>query len=98
MREWFRNYILISFIFMMVSYLAPREKYREYYRFITGLILTLLLLLPLINIYDKEKLTIDFGSWEQVEKKIDAISYEEGQNGFEEILNKKLGSWKNKKE
>lgn len=84
--NWFKNYFIISFVLMIVSYLAPGEKYKEYYKFFTGLLLALLLVVPMLDFMSGTSTDIDWQGWDKVQEKIGEIEFKEGEVDFEEIL------------
>lgn len=90
MSEWIRSYFIVSFVLMIVSYLSPGEKYKEYYKFFTGLLLALLLVVPMLNVFAREDYKVCWEGWDEVEKKLGDISFEGGDVDFEGILSGRL--------
>lgn len=75
-----KSYIYMSFLFLILSYMAPKEQYKKYFQFMLGIFMAVVILKPLCKDY---RLDLNF---DQVYEKIEDISYENKTNMFEAFV------------
>ncbi|MEG0963394.1 MAG: stage III sporulation protein AF [Lachnospiraceae bacterium] len=73
--DWVENIVCFYIFITMILQILPKESYRKYIRFFTGLLLVIVVMTPLLNVLGKE---------ETLSKEISRISF------FQELDNRKL--------
>ena len=81
LKEWnVKSYIYMSFLFLILSYMTPKEQYKKYFQFMLGIFMAVVILKPLGK---DHRLDLNF---DQVYEKIEDISYENKTNMFEAFV------------
>lgn len=75
-----KSYIYMSFLFLILSYMTPKEQYKKYFQFMLGIFMAVVILKPLGKAH---RLDLNF---DQVYEKIEDISYENKTNMFEAFV------------
>lgn len=73
--ELFKNYFGIAFVFLIISYLAPKESYRRYFQFIISIMLAIILFQPLEEWMFSKRSGREALDWEQVKEAFNASEY-----------------------
>lgn len=76
------NYLILSFIFLLISYLSPREEYRKYFQFFTGILLAVAVFAPLAELPISKENAASYLAWDEVVQKIEDIEYLEESEGM----------------
>lgn len=70
---WVRNLICFYIFMTAVLHLLPKESYRKYVRFFTGLLLVILVLTPVISLFREEDVLYEkiaqAGFWQETENR-----------------------------
>ena len=70
-----KSYLYLALIFLVCSYLSPKDEYKKYFQFMLGIFMAVIILKPLGQ---KQDFNLGF---DQVMQQIEEISY-----GSEEIF------------
>lgn len=86
-QTFIKNYFVVMLFFFLLSYLAPKEEYRKYFRFFISVLVIAVLAQPLL---------VYVGGWDknearqrlkEITEQMQSIEYEEkGENIFEQFL------------
>lgn len=66
-----KNYICISFMMMLLSYLSPREEYKRYFQFIISLLLIVIIIKPAVDLIFEPSAIADYIEFEEVKEKLE---------------------------
>ena len=72
-----KNYFAISFILLVLSYMTPKEEYRKYISFLVGVIMTMLVLGPVINLFNGELNLGKIEGFDELCSQLEDISFDE---------------------
>lgn len=73
-KDYLKNYFVLSFMLMIVSYLLPREEYKKYFQFIAAVIVTAVIFAPVMDKLFNKNLNND--SFRELTNKIQKIEYQ----------------------
>lgn len=85
MLEFLKNYYVFMLILMVLSYLVPKEDYKNYIQFFIGIFVVALFLKPVLEFFSLKEPTRIFDVFESFNQKFENLDLEikEGQSIFE---------------
>lgn len=65
-----KNYLYLALIFLICSYLSPKDRYKKYFQFMLGIFMAVLILRPLSDGVEYDM------KFDELVNRIEGISYE----------------------
>ena len=76
MLDFLKNYYVFMLVLMVLSYLVPKEEYKVYIQFFIGIFVIVLLLEPILELLTLQEPTLIYDVFEEINKKIEEVSFE----------------------
>lgn len=77
----FKNYFGIAFLFLIISYLSPKETYRRYFQFLISVLIAVILIWPVAEWIMKGNPVQKGRAWEEISEKMDSMNEKEEMEG-----------------
>ncbi len=74
--EFIKGYVYFMIILMVISCLTPKEEYRKYMQFFTGILLAVVILRPVIGWIAKDSWYAALNQVNELYEQIDQMEYE----------------------
>ena len=76
MFEYLKNYYIFMLIFMVLSFLVPKDEYKVYIQFFVGIFMVALLLEPILELLMAQDASDLYRIFEELNRKIEEVSRE----------------------
>ncbi len=76
MLEYLKNYYIFMLILMVVSFLVPKDSYKLYIQFFTGVFLLAVLLEPVLMFLTEENTEYIYDFFKEINKELEGVSFE----------------------
>ena len=76
MFEYLKNYYIFMLIFMVLSFLVPKDEYKVYIKFFVGIFMVVLLLEPILELLTAQDASDLYRIFEELNRKIEEVSRE----------------------
>ncbi len=76
MFEYLKNYYIFMLIFMVLSFLVPKDEYKVYIQFFVGIFMVVLLLEPILELLMAQDASDLYRIFEELNRKIEEVSRE----------------------
>lgn len=88
MLDFLKNYYVFMLIFMVFSYLVPKEEYKKYIQFFIGIFVVVLFLKPVLEFFTMDSPALIYEVFEPFNAQMDQldIEVEEGESIFEHFF------------
>ena len=88
-----KSYFIISFIFILASYILPNEAYRKYIKYFIGILMSVMILKSINSMLNADTKDIYISQWNDIENKINTFEYSqsgEEAKWFEDYVRQKV--------
>jgi stage III sporulation protein AF len=78
-RSFVKNYFIFLLLLQIIAYLVPKDSYKKYVQFFTGVLMAVVLLRPVLSWMEQKSELSEYIQWDALMEQIEELE----KNGYE---------------